>query len=73
MKLFSFAIILLVLLNVGPDEYQKTYYNNGQIKSEGWLSDNKKTEYWKFYFENGNLKSEGHFNNNLKNKILEIL
>ncbi|MFL0170728.1 toxin-antitoxin system YwqK family antitoxin [Tenacibaculum maritimum] len=45
----------------GQKEYQKTYYNNGKIKKEGWLINDKKNGYWKFYHNNGVLKKEGWF------------
>ena len=41
--------------------YHKSHYENGQLKEEGWIKNNKKTAYWKFYYKNGNLKKEGHF------------
>ena len=49
-------------------KYHKEYYNNGQIKEEGWLLNTHKTAYWKFYYQNGNIKKEGHFKNNLATK-----
>lgn len=40
--------------------YTKTFYDNGNIKAEGWIIDSKKDGYWKFYYRNGQLKKEGH-------------
>jgi len=40
--------------------YQKFYYENGKISSEGTMRDGKPDGYWKNYYENGNLKIEGN-------------
>lgn len=65
MKLFISLFFLIITLNVTTEKkYQKNYYNTGNIKSEGWVKDNKKNGYWKFYYENGNIEKEGHFSNN---------
>jgi antitoxin component YwqK of YwqJK toxin-antitoxin module len=45
----------------GQKAYQKTYFENGKIKAEGWIENTRKIAYWKFYYENGNLKKEGRF------------
>ena len=58
--LFYFLIIRVSAQKI----YQKNYFENGNIQSEGWLQNNQKTNYWKFYFNNGILKKEGHYNNN---------
>lgn len=63
--------IFFLLLNVvafSQKTYQKSYYESGEIKDEGWLVNNKKTDYWIFYYPNGNIKQKGHFKNNLKHK-----
>ena len=52
----------------GQKFYSKEYYDNGKLKSEGWLNQNQKVDYWFYYFENGNKKEEGHFINNKKCK-----
>ncbi|MFS4468592.1 toxin-antitoxin system YwqK family antitoxin [Maribacter sp. 2210JD10-5] len=44
--------------------YQKTYHDNGKLKSEGWLRFNVKTGYWKFYHKNGHLSEQGHYKYN---------
>ena len=43
-----------------PDGYQKFYYQNGKISSEGIMRSGKPDGYWKTYFETGSLKSEGN-------------
>ncbi len=42
------------------DGYNKLYYQNGHISSEGTIRDGKPDGYWKNYYENGRLKSEGN-------------
>ncbi|RCS27951.1 hypothetical protein DUT90_03715 [Polaribacter sp. WD7] len=63
--LFTFFLFFSCLLHA-QKKYHKEYYQNGQIKQEGWLLNDKKTAYWKFYYQNGNLKKEGHFKENLE-------
>ncbi len=43
--------------------YQKFYYKNGIISSEGLMKNGQPDGYWKSYFENGKLKSEGNRKN----------
>src|SRR5688572_8808778 len=45
---------------VNPNGYNKFYYPNGAISSEGNLVNGKPDGIWKAYHENGNLKSEGN-------------
>lgn len=40
--------------------YNKFYYENGKISSEGTMRDGKPDGYWKNYYENGKLKIEGN-------------
>ena len=47
-------------------EYHKDYYENGLIKSEGWINGEKRSGYWKFYFESGKVAFEGHFKSDEK-------
>ena len=73
-KIFSF-FITLILINtdifsqavVNKNGYNKFYYENGKISSEGTMRDNKPDGYWKNYYENGKLKIEG----NRKNFVLD--
>lgn len=60
---YKLLIVLFTLLYVTSTEktYNKTYYDNGSIKQEGWMQNNQKVDYWKFYSNNGSLKKEGHF------------
>ena len=43
-----------------PNGYNKFYYDNGKISSEGTMRDGKPDGYWKTYYLNGQLKSEGN-------------
>ncbi|CAM3091740.1 toxin-antitoxin system YwqK family antitoxin [Flavobacterium frigoris] len=64
-----FIIILLYFLPAsGQKIYFKNYYENGNMKSEGWLYENQKVDYWFYYYENGTKKEEGHFEDNKKIK-----
>jgi uncharacterized protein len=40
--------------------YNKFYYDNGRLSSEGWMKDGKPDGYWKNYYENGKIKIEGN-------------
>ena len=45
---------------IDPNGYNKFYYPNGNLSSEGRFENGKPEGYWKNYYENGNLKSEGN-------------
>ena len=62
MKNLIFIIVLFISLYAFAEkEYQRAYYENGNIQSEGWTENNQKIKFWKFYYENGSLKKIGHF------------
>ena len=48
---------------VDPNGYNKFYYPNDSVSSEGFMKDGKPEGYWKTYYENGVLKSEGNRKN----------
>lgn len=52
-----------------PNGYNKFYYDNGALSSEGNMVDGKPDGYWKNYYKNGKLKIEG----NRKNFLLDSL
>jgi antitoxin component YwqK of YwqJK toxin-antitoxin module len=66
--LFLPALLLLLAfdsnaqdsLKVNPNGYNKFYYPNGKIASEGSMREGKPDGYWKNYYDNGVLKSEGN-------------
>jgi antitoxin component YwqK of YwqJK toxin-antitoxin module len=43
-----------------PNGYNKFYYDNKVLSSEGTMREGKPDGYWKTYFENGKMKSEGN-------------
>lgn len=44
---------------VNPNGYNKFFYPNGQLASEGNMKTGKPDGFWKNYYDNGQLKSEG--------------
>jgi antitoxin component YwqK of YwqJK toxin-antitoxin module len=66
--LSTLFILVLSFYSSAQNDYQKNYFDNGTLASEGWLNGNQKADYWKFYYENGPLESEGHYVNDSKNK-----
>lgn len=68
------CVATVFFLGIGPaglmaqdtirqDGFQKFYYPNGKLSSEGILKDGKPDGYWKSYNLNGTLKSEGNRKN----------
>lgn len=65
------SLSLLFLLNsfilksqtTNPNGYNKFYYENGKLSSEGLMKDGKPNGYWKNYYKNGKLKIEGNRKN----------
>ncbi len=49
--------------------YNKLYYPNGKLSSEGTIRDGKPDGYWKTYYESGQIKSEG----NRKDYVLDSI
>lgn len=43
-----------------PNGYNRYYYENGKISSEGLMRDGKADGYWKTYYKNGKVKIEGN-------------
>ncbi len=57
------TVICLPLVSIAQETkegYNKLYYPNGKIASEGTIRNGKPDGYWKNYYENGKLKSEGN-------------
>lgn len=74
MKLKSLFVVWLLLVKLGlsaqtnnPNGFNKFYYENGKLSSEGMMRDGKPDGYWKTYHKNGKLKIEG----NRKNFLLD--
>lgn len=63
----QFIILLFLLLcisclyaqEINPNGYNIFYYPNGNISSEGNMSDGKPDGFWRNYYEDGSLMSEG--------------
>jgi antitoxin component YwqK of YwqJK toxin-antitoxin module len=62
-------IYFLEAQTTNPNGYNKFYYENGKISSEGLMKDGKPNGYWKNYYKNGKLKIEGNRRNFLLDSI----
>lgn len=72
--LWGFAFFLMVLPvtsqdKINPNGYNKFYFKNGTISSEGNFKNGKPEGYWKTYYPSGSLKSEGYRKNHLLDSI----
>ena len=56
-------------LQINPNGYNKFYYDDGSISSEGTMRNGKPDGYWKNYYSDSILKSEG----NRKEYLLDSL
>nr|MBK9652344.1 hypothetical protein [Bacteroidota bacterium] len=54
---------------VNPNGYNRFFYANGNLSSEGNMVNGKPEGYWRTYFENGNVKSEGNRKNNMLDSL----
>jgi uncharacterized protein len=66
---FFFTISYLYCQKTNPNGYNKFFYDNGKISSEGLMKDGKPYGYWKNYSKNGKIKIEG----NRKSFLLDSL
>ena len=64
---FTFFTFLFCTMLIGqstnPNGYNKFFYDNGKISSEGTMRDGKPDGYWKNYYKNGKVKIEGNRKN----------
>jgi len=51
---------LVVNSQTNQNGYNKFYYDNGALSSEGNMKDGKPDGYWKNYHKNGKVKIEGN-------------
>ena len=65
----GFVLLAQEESNINPNGYNKFYYEDGTLASEGNMENGKPNGYWKNYHPNGQLKSEG----NRKNFIVDSL
>ena len=42
-------------------EYVKVYHENGELKEQGWIKNDKKVGYWHQYHANGTLAAKGKY------------
>lgn len=71
LKFVSACIICLAFSSFNNSEdkrYERSYYSNGTLASEGWLRFNVKTDYWYFYHTNGKIAEKGYFAYDKKEK-----
>ncbi|MCB4799144.1 toxin-antitoxin system YwqK family antitoxin [Neotamlana laminarinivorans] len=67
---FIVFICLICNIALAQKHYQRNYFDNGKLKSCGWLDSSKnKIGYWKTFYSNGKLKEGGHFKNNMRAKF----
>ncbi len=57
---FFISFISFAQQDVNINGYNKFYYENGKISSEGNMKDGRPDGYWKTYSMNGKIKSEGN-------------
>jgi antitoxin component YwqK of YwqJK toxin-antitoxin module len=61
---FLFSCVLARAQNITTKNgFNKFFYENGKVSSEGNMKDGKPDGYWKNYYENGKLKIEGNRKN----------
>ena len=54
------SIVSFAQNKTNPNGYNKFYYGNGNISSEGYMREGKPDGYWKTYFVNGQIQAEGN-------------
>jgi uncharacterized protein len=72
-NVLSISILIWLFLGIGvlgqdilkDNGYNRIYYPNGKISSEGYMRDGMPDGYWKTYYPTGIIKSEGNRRNHL--------
>jgi antitoxin component YwqK of YwqJK toxin-antitoxin module len=67
--LFLLFSVIVFSQTTKPNGYNKFYYDNGALSSEGMMKEGKPDGYWKNYYKNGKVKTEG----NRKNFLLDSI
>lgn len=62
----GFLLFCFTLNDASKKEYRREYYQDGQLKAQGWRKGDSKVDFWKYYFSNGRIMEQGHYNNNLR-------
>jgi antitoxin component YwqK of YwqJK toxin-antitoxin module len=75
-RLLCIAFVFLVFVvrgysqqSIQENGYNKMYYPNGKISSEGYMRNGKPDGYWKTYYPSGVMKSEGNRTNFLLDSV----
>ena len=70
--IFVYAILIsfvfLAFTSSEDKRYERTFYEDGTLASEGWMRFNVKTDYWSFYHTNGKIAEKGFFTYGKKEK-----
>ena len=70
--IFVYAILIsfvfLAFTSSEDKHYERTFYEDGTLASEGWMRFNVKTDYWSFYHKNGKIAEKGFFTYGKKEK-----
>lgn len=53
-------------------EFQRLKYENGAIKEEGYLLNDKREGLWRFWYENGDKKQEGYYRKGQKDGLWQM-
>lgn len=57
---------------VNANGFHTFLYTNGQIKSEGNLTNGTPNGFWKFFYDNGHLQTEGNYSNGQLNGFWRV-
>jgi antitoxin component YwqK of YwqJK toxin-antitoxin module len=69
MKTFNLIFIIFFSTTLFSQKYyHKLYFENENLKEEGWFNNNQKVDFWYHYYSNGNVKKKGHYNADEKQK-----
>jgi uncharacterized protein len=60
LTILSIVSVLYAQVEINPNGYNKIYYENGKISSEGYMRNGQPDGFWKTYHKNGFIKSEGN-------------
>ncbi len=66
--IFGLFLFIMSFSILEEKRYERNYYDNGMLKSEGWMRYTTKTDYWRFYYPNGKLSEQGFFEYDKKEK-----
>ena len=66
LKIKMACFIFFLGFNLYSQKKSTFYYDNGSVKSHGYIVNGKKEGVWKFYYENGKVKERGIFKSDVK-------